>query len=80
MVTNWEKVAIGLEQYKWIMHNLRIVNVSTDRNFQKRFNHFYRMRQRTPEYYDVFYTKLQSSKDESITYPLEKYLIIFGKD
>ena len=63
MVTNWEKVAIGLEQYKWIMHNLRIVDVSIDRNFQKRFNHFYRMRQRTPEYYDAFYSELQSSKD-----------------
>jgi hypothetical protein len=65
MVTDWVKVAIGLEQYKWIMNNLRVVNVSNDRNFQKRFNHFYRMRQRTPQFYETFYTKLQTSKDDS---------------
>jgi len=62
MNTNWDKVAIGLEQYKWIMNNLSVADVSTDRNFQKRFNHFYKMRQRTPEFYQVFYSKLQVSK------------------
>ena len=69
MFTNWKQMAIGLEQYKWIMNNLSKVNVSTDRDFQKHFNHFYRMRQRTPLYYETFYSKLQTNKgDRSLTF------------
>ena len=63
MATNWEGVKVGLEQYQTIMQKLYAVDVSIDRDFQKRFNHFYRMRQRTPEFYNAFYTKLQASKE-----------------
>ena len=63
MKTNWAGVERGLAQYKWIMDTLRKVDVSTDREFQKRFNGFYRIRQRTPEFYDAFYKKMEASKE-----------------
>ena len=63
METNWVGVASGLEKYKWIMEKFGEIDVSADREFKKKFNGFYRIRQRTPEFYDVFYKKLQDSKD-----------------
>jgi hypothetical protein len=65
MATNWDGVKNGLAKYNAIMEKLRSVDVSTDRDFQKHFNHFYRMRQRSPEFYEAFYAKLQASKEGS---------------
>ena len=62
-MTNWENVEVGLGQYRVIMQKIHVVDVSADQDFQKRFNHFYRMRQRKPEFYKAFYTKLQTSKE-----------------
>lgn len=62
METNWDEVERGLEKYQWIMKSLRKVDVSTDREFKKRFNGFYKIRQRTPDFYDAFYNKLEASK------------------
>jgi len=45
------------------MKTLKKVDVSTNREFKKRFNGFYRIRQRTPEFYDGFYKKLEASKE-----------------
>ena len=44
------------------MQTFNNVDSLTNREFQKRFNHFYRIRQRTPEFYTVFYQKLEVSK------------------
>ena len=44
------------------MQKLNHVDVSTNREFRKKFNHFYRLRQRESEFYTVFYRKLEESK------------------
>lgn len=68
MATDWDGVKAGLSQYKAIMEMLNAVDVSKDRTFQKQFNHFYRMRQRSPEFYSAFYSKLQASKGRCPTF------------
>lgn len=60
--TNWVKIGEGLKKYQWIMLAFRNVDVSTNHLFKKRFNHFYRIRQRTPTFYTIFYQKLEDSK------------------
>ena len=49
MTTDWEKIGVGLDKYQWIMQTFKNVDVSTNSEFKKRFNHFYRIRQRTHE-------------------------------
>lgn len=64
MKTDWEKIGVGLEKYQWIMGKFNDIDVSKNREFRKKFNHFYRIRQRESEFYDVFYQKLEDSKKE----------------
>ena len=63
VITDWKKIGVGLKKYQWIMQTFKKVDVSTNREFQKRFNHFYRIRQRTPDFYLAFYQKLEDSKN-----------------
>jgi len=62
-ITNWKKIAIGLEKYTWIMHNFKRIDVSLDRKFQERFNEFYKMIRNEPGFYGAFYRKLEASKE-----------------
>jgi hypothetical protein len=52
----------GIEQYLWLLRSLHRVDVTKDRNFQKRYNAFYRVRQRPPEWYKVYFGLLESQK------------------
>lgn len=52
----------GLDKYQWIMRTFKNLDVSTNREFQKKFNYFYKIRQRTSEFYKAFYQKLETSK------------------
>jgi hypothetical protein len=52
----------GLEKYQKIMDSLYTTDVSKDREFQKLYNHFYRMRQRKPEFYQLYYTYMEKMK------------------
>jgi len=52
----------GIKQYLEVMDNLYSCDVSQNKNFQKRFNAFYRIRQRSPEWYDTYYKLLEHYK------------------
>lgn len=52
----------GIDQYLEIMDTLHDVDVSRDKDFQRRFNHFYRIRQRSQEWYSAYYDLMEASK------------------
>ena len=69
MDTSMEKIAVGLRKYCSIMSLLYQTDVSQDREFQRLFNGYYRMRQRSARYYRSFYLYLEEHKlDTSLTY------------
>ncbi len=49
-----EKVREGIGQYLEIMSMLPAVDVGTHKIIQKRFNHFYRIRQRPRDWYSEY--------------------------
>ena len=57
-----EKARKGITQYLAIMDTVNRVDVSRDRDFQKRYTYFFRMRQRPPKWYEVYYAYLERSK------------------
>lgn len=57
-----DKVSAGLEKYSIIMQRLYAVDVSRDVDFQRRFNGYYRMRQRSQDFYKAFYAYLEQEK------------------
>lgn len=61
-------IKIALEKYNYIMHNLRKTDVSIDKEFQKKYNGFYRMRQRSSEYYQTYFSYLELMKNSVITF------------
>lgn len=63
-----ENIDSGLKKYIDIMNSLSNTNVSFDKGFQKKFNSFYRIRQRKPDFYDCYYDLLESSKGKAITF------------
>lgn len=62
IVTAIEKARRGIGQYLEIMDLLPRVDVRTDRDFQKRYNAFYRVRQRSEEWYAVYFAYLEKHK------------------
>lgn len=56
------KVKPGLKKYKYIQDMVKVVNVSNDKQFQRTFNGFYRMRQRSRDFYKIFYCFLEENK------------------
>lgn len=63
-----ENIRPGLIKYIDIMNRVNSSNVSVDKEFQKKFNSFYRIRQRSPEFYDCYYNLLENSKANIITF------------
>ena len=61
----------GLIKYLEIMDMLYKVNVSEDRDFQKKYNHFYRMRQRKAEFYQLYYDYMEQMKHNNATITFE---------
>ncbi len=75
--TNWVKIKIGLSKYQQIMCLVKRTNVLTDKEFQRLFNGFYRIRQRPKEFYEALYGYLEKNKNEIITF--EQALLFFYK-
>ena len=61
------EVEEGLAKYQWLQENLYNTDVSTDRAYQRRFNHFYRVR-RSPEWQLVFFELLEETKSNPISF------------
>lgn len=57
------ELAEGLNKYMWIQKHLYGCDVSQDEEFQRRYNGFYRMRQRNAEFYKVYYEFMEENKD-----------------
>jgi hypothetical protein len=51
-----------VEKYSKIMKNVQLTEVNTGRDLQKSFNHFYRIRQRSNEFYELYYGYLERNK------------------
>lgn len=63
-----ENIAPGLNQYQQIMERVHLVNVSTDLEFQRMFNRFYRMRQRSKDYYTYYFSLMESCKIKDVDF------------
>lgn len=61
-VFNKEALKVGLKKYVEIMEYLYKTDVSRDKEFQKLYNHFYRMRQRSSEFYQIYYDYMEKMK------------------
>ncbi len=64
------KAKEGVWKYYALMEKLPITDVSKDSSFQRSFNHYYKIRQRSLEWYSVFYNLLEQSKDSDISFDL----------
>ncbi len=63
-----DKIEIGLEKYNDIMNRLYNTNALEDKDFQRKFNAFYRIRQRSPEFYSCYYGLLEESKNKKVSF------------
>ena len=52
----------GIENYIAIRDRLYVVDVSQDRDFQRLYNHFYKVRQKSREWYVTYYWLLETYK------------------
>jgi len=60
------KIEVGLTKYLSIQESFKNTDVSTDRDFQRRFNHFYRVR-RGVSWQRDFYRLMQDLRDQNNT-------------
>ncbi|EPG67753.1 hypothetical protein LEP1GSC061_0903 [Leptospira wolffii serovar Khorat str. Khorat-H2] len=58
------KIAEGLNKYERLMENFLRSDVSKDTDFQKEFNHFYRLRRRS-NFREIYYGFMESQKKEN---------------
>jgi hypothetical protein len=58
----------GIRRYVEIMDMFPHTDVSSDTNFQRRYNGFYRMRQRPAEFYKEYYLFLESHKNKPVAF------------
>jgi hypothetical protein len=61
------KIKTGLDKYQRLQTEVRNSNVKNNRDFQRRFNAFYRVR-RNKVWQEVFYNLLESNKNRSVTF------------
>lgn len=61
------RVEEGLNKYVALQKDLKLLDVSKDRSFQKRFNHFYKMR-RNSEWQTQYYELLEKHKNGNLTF------------
>ena len=64
-ITNAQK---GIGQYLDIMEEFHSVDVSSSREFQKKYNAFYRVQRRTAEWYETYYGFMEQSKNTPVTF------------
>jgi hypothetical protein len=58
----------GIGQYLEIMEMLHTVDVSKNKEFQKKYNAYYRVRQRTEDWYQTYYAFLEQHKNSLISF------------
>lgn len=61
------RVSIGLAKYEWLMEEFSDRNVSRDREYQKRFGGFYRVR-RSSDWRSAFFQILEGAKSSPISF------------
>ena len=74
-----EKIQSGIKKYQYLRQQLFATDVSTNQDFQRIFNGFFRMGRRTKAYYSDYYCYLQQHKktgisfSDALTYLYQKY-------
>lgn len=68
ILSDSDKLWLGMKKYKGIMDMLYWTDVSKDRDFQRAFNDFFVMRQHKNEYYDMFYSFLEQKKNIGVSF------------
>ena len=63
-----DNISIALSKYNYIKDRLNQTNVSLDTAFQKKYNGFYRMRQRPPEYYAIYFNFMEKQKTKEVIF------------
>lgn len=63
-----EQARKGINQYLAIMEMFPVVDVSTNKAFQRLFNGFYRIRQRTERWYSEYYSYMESCKNNPVPF------------
>ena len=61
-------ISKGLEKYVKIISEFRKCDVSVDLGFQRTYKGFYRMRQRTQEFYECYFDYMEANKSSDITF------------
>ncbi len=64
-IVNLEK---GLRKYEHLINQLHYTNVSQDIDFQRKYNGFFKMQRRTPEFYSYYYSLLEAEKENRIDF------------
>ena len=62
------KVQRGLCSYLELMRIFPHVDVSVDKDFQRKFNGFYRMRQRPRSWYELYFDLMQKLRNEDVSF------------
>ena len=62
------KIRPGLYSYLELMRMFPNVDVSVDTNFQKKFNGFYKMRQRPRSWYELYFDLMQTLRNEETSF------------
>ena len=62
------KAGPGILKYSEIMRLYKKVNVSKSLEFQRKFNHFYRISHRPPAWYETYYAYMQKTKHKRIKF------------
>ena len=69
------KIEKGLNRYLHIMDRFNKVDVSKNKEFQRKYNGFYKMRQRKPEYYEMYFSFMEENKNKDTSFEeILKYL------
>jgi len=58
----------GIRQYLEIMRLFSNTNVSVNTDFQKKYNSFYRVRQRDKHFYETYYQYMECLKDQNVEF------------
>ena len=57
-----ERLGPGLSKCQMLLQTLYRTDVSRDRDFQRKYNGFFRMQRRSPEFYDFYFSLLEKKK------------------
>lgn len=81
IVTAIQQAREGIGQYLIIMEMFPAVDVSVDRVFQRQFNAFYRIRQRTERWYSEYYSFMESKKNIPVRFEtvLDHIQVVLGR-